>query len=271
MIRLLFTCLALGPLVGGYVNPAFADNSTVEWQSIDHFTKIPNPKGPTDPNSEKIRTIALQDKHWVPKRVEEIKNQMKTSPCDILFLGDSLTEQFEKGLGKELWKTIWQPLKAINFGLSGDTTANLLWRIDDSKLKTITSPKVCVLLIGYNDIGRWEGQFPVQETLERTKLILDKIRQYCPDAQIILTTCFPYNGEPDTIFRKNADAWNEALRSIKDDHIHLLDISDDYLISDASRLRDNSFFVDSVHLSKKGYEKWNESLLPLVKKLMKKD
>lgn len=61
--------------------------------------------------------------------------------CGILFVGDSITECWERE-GAALWKRLFLPMKAVNFGVSGDRTDSMLWRMEDTKLAVKTSPAI---------------------------------------------------------------------------------------------------------------------------------
>src|SRR5688572_6722176 len=60
----------------------------------------------------------------------------KEGNVDVLFLGDSITEGWA-GNGKELWKERYAKLNAANFGISGDRTQHVLWRLENGELDGI--------------------------------------------------------------------------------------------------------------------------------------
>src|ERR1700712_2785387 len=65
----------------------------------------------------------------------------------IVFVGDSITEG---------WRTLEQdfaglPVKVVNRGIGGDTTPNLLYRLQDDILSL--HPRGMVVMIGTNDLG----------------------------------------------------------------------------------------------------------------------
>src|SRR5580658_3435240 len=53
----------------------------------------------------------------------------KKGEAQLVFLGDSITNNWEKA-GKEVWDKYWGPLNAANFGIGGDRTEHVLWRLD---------------------------------------------------------------------------------------------------------------------------------------------
>src|ERR1700744_5032306 len=95
---------------------------------------------------------------WWAQRHDAVLQTVKAHPdTPLLLLGDSITQNYEKSkLPDEnfqpTWKTFYAARNAINLGFSGDTTANLLWRIKNGELQGV-SPKVAVVLIGTNNTG----------------------------------------------------------------------------------------------------------------------
>ncbi|CAB1352678.1 unnamed protein product, partial [Coregonus sp. 'balchen'] len=49
-----------------------------------------------------------------------------------------------------IWRELFSPLHALNFGIGGDTTCNVLWRLQNGELDNI-GPKVTVVWVGTNN------------------------------------------------------------------------------------------------------------------------
>src|SRR5210317_98281 len=62
----------------------------------------------------------------------------------LVFWGDSITEGWK---GEKAWNELFEPLGAVNFGIGGDMTQNLLWRLDNGSTGNLDPDRV-VLLIG---------------------------------------------------------------------------------------------------------------------------
>ncbi len=75
--------------------------------------------------------------------------QAKKGGIELLFLGDSITQGWNEN---HTWQRFYGPRKAANFGIGGDRTQHVLWRIDHGELEGIT-PKVVVVLIGTNNLA----------------------------------------------------------------------------------------------------------------------
>lgn len=213
-------------------------------------------------------TPLLNTAHWVRARNAHVKKSLLELPCDILFVGDSITEQWEVGPGKTQWSEIWAPLNAVNFGVSGDRTEHVLWRCADSKLATTSDPKVCILNIGCNNIGTWKCQQPTADTLSGIKTIAQTLLKRYPKTALIVMCSFPYDDNPEDIYRKKGEELNKAILSLKLPRTEILDITKDFL-QDNGHFK-KGLFVDKVHLSAEGYKVWASAILPLIHQMLKK-
>ena len=64
----------------------------------------------------------------------------------IVFIGDSITHGWA-GNGKAVWAKHYSDRHAFNYGIGGDRTEHVLWRIDNKEFDGIKA-KVAVLMIG---------------------------------------------------------------------------------------------------------------------------
>ena len=92
---------------------------------------------------------------------EDIKVAIKTQPHRVLFLGDSLTE----GFNSAVWHEHLAPRGVLNAGVGGDSTEELLWRLQNGNLEG-PEPEAVVLLIGSNDLSR--GPRPIRVSQDRS-------------------------------------------------------------------------------------------------------
>lgn len=113
--------------------------------------------------------------------------QKNPPPKKILFFGDSLTagyglsveEAFPALIEKELNKGATK-VKAINAGLSGETSAGGLARIDWVLKQPLD---IFVLELGANDGLRG---LPVEQTRKNLQGIIDKVKAKYPNAKILM-------------------------------------------------------------------------------------
>lgn len=161
----------------------------------------------------------------------------------IIFLGDSITECFD--LGK-----FFPNYKLINKGKSGDTTIDILNRLEKSVF--MLNPFMLFLLIGTNDLELLNST--PEEVISNINLILKRIKDYNKDIIINLISIFPVN-QPIKPFsvgkRKNKDinTINKSIKMIKD--VTYLDINK--LLKDEKGLLNKEYTYDGIHINEKGY------------------
>ena len=133
-----------------------------------------------------------------------VREQLLGKECGILFVGDSITQGWEQE-GAEWWKKVFLPMKAVNFGVSGDRTESILWRMEDTELAVKTPPRYCVLLAGTNNIGRWEGKQPAEETVKGIREVAVRLLKRFPETRLILMEVTPYGPDPSAPLRKRQE------------------------------------------------------------------
>ena len=182
---------------------------------------------------------------------------------DLLFLGDSITE----GWGNNaVWQKNYGPLNAANFGIGGDTTENVLWRILNGEIDGV-SPKVAVLMIGTNNFGL-EGHQP-PDVAKGITTIVQTLRKKLPATKILLLGIFPRDEKPNTDARKKIQKVNEQIAGLDDKkNVRFLDIGAKFTNADGSISKE--IMPDFLHLSEKGYQIWADAIDPLLKQLMGK-
>ena len=134
----------------------------------------------------------------------ELLEKRKKGRIDVYFLGDSITrrwgtsdEQYKAFLAN--WRQNFYGWNAADFGWGGDTTQNILWRLENGELDGV-NPKVIVLMAGTNNVGRKspEGNAAaedprVADITRGIKAVLDLCRRKAPRATIILMGITPRN------------------------------------------------------------------------------
>jgi lysophospholipase L1-like esterase len=109
--------------------------------------------------------ISRMDLSWWKLRFETSLASAKADPdAQVVWLGDSITQywQREGSQGYDnimpVWMRYYAPYHALDFGFVGDTTANLIWRLDHGQVAGL-HPKLVIILIGANNLGRvhWDA------------------------------------------------------------------------------------------------------------------
>ena len=177
-------------------------------------------------------------------------------PADpVVFFGDSSSHEGD-------WNKLFPGVKALNRGISGDTTLGLMHRqteVIDLKPRTI------FLLIGTNDLcfGR-----PVEQIAENYRLILGRFRQELPKTKIYVQSVLPINEQmhPPRQYRnnKNIDSLNAEVRKVTENAGYSwIDIAPAF--RDASGQMDKKLTRDGLHLSAQGYTIWKGQIAQYVK------
>jgi len=91
----------------------------------------------------------------------------------VAALGDSLTARYRLKYSYPDLLGAWRGIRVYNFGVSGDTTAQLLERLP-GVLETGPTPQVVIVLGGTNDIARG---LPVEGALRNLQLIAQGVRE----------------------------------------------------------------------------------------------
>ncbi len=56
---------------------------------------------------------------WWSQRHALLKQTLAETPCQLLFIGDSITHRWETD-GKKIWSQYFSPYAPVNFGIGGD-------------------------------------------------------------------------------------------------------------------------------------------------------
>ncbi len=182
--------------------------------------------------------------------------------AELIFLGDSITAGW--GGKKDIWDKAFGPYKPANFGIGGDRTQHVLWRITNGELDGI-KPKAVVLMIGTNN----SGSDPANGIAKGVTVIVETIRAKQPQAKILLLAVFP-RGEKaaPNPGRDKLKQVNAIIAKLHDgQNIHFLDIGEKFLKPDGSLTKD--IMPDFLHLSAAGYQIWADAIGPKVAELMK--
>ena len=167
-----------------------------------------------------------------------------------------------RGWGKRSWQKL-APFKPANFGIEGDCTEHLLWRLEHGELDAI-SPKAVVVMIGTNNVFYFADEKP-EWTANGIKHVVALIRKRSPKSKVLLFGILP-RAEKDSRVRQTIAMVNREIRGLDDGtNIRFVDIGAQFL--DGAGNIPPDIMPDQVHLSAKGYELWYsslESILPTM-------
>lgn len=197
---------------------------------------------------------------------EKFVSIAKEGKAQLVFLGDSITAGWA-GNGKEVWAKAFGQYEPANFGIGGDRTQHVLWRIQNGELDGGIKPKACVLMIGTNN----SAQDPAEGIAKGVTAIVETIRAKQPQAKILLLAVFPRGSKPDGQLNAQNDKLKEvnAIISKLDDgkNIFYLDIGGKFPVADGKL--DKTVMPDFLHLAPAGYQIWADAIGPKLAELMK--
>ena len=202
---------------------------------------------------------------WI-KRHEGFVAQAKKGGINLLFLGDSITDAWRGGNGRETWEKEFAGYGAANFGISGDRTQHVLWRLKNGEFEGV-KPKGVVLMIGTNNIGQRNAE-PPGSAIAGVRAIVKEIHDRSPKTRILLLGVFPRAEKPDHPLRAKVKTINDAIRKLDDGGklIRYLDIGGAFRKDDGTLTRE--IMPDFLHLSKKGYRIWADAIRKPVAEMM---
>jgi lysophospholipase L1-like esterase len=218
-------------------------------------------ENPWEP-APRVREYAWMSTASWKQRHEAYLKRAKEGNCDLLFLGDSITE----GWGNNaVWQKSYAPRKAVNLGIGGDTTQNVLWRVQNGEVDGL-APKAVVLMIGTNNFGL-HGDAP-GDVAKGVAAVVQALRKKLPAAKILLLGVFPRDEKPGTGGRKKILELNQEIARLGDKKAVLfLDIGPKLLAPDGTLPKDTA--PDFLHLSEKGYQIWADAIEPSLSGLLK--
>ncbi len=204
----------------------------------------------------------------------ELLEKARKGRIDLYFEGDSITrrwgssdEQYKALLAN--WRQNFFGWNAADFGWGGDTTQNILWRLENGELDNV-NPKIIVIMAGTNNIGKLSpvgSEDPrVAEVTIGIKAILDVCRQKAPRATIVLMGITPRNDNMDVMpiinqINQNIERFADGKK------IRYLNINDKLADKDG-KLFEGMANRDELHLDLKGYQVWADALKPIFTEVL---
>lgn len=216
---------------------------------------------PPQPNTAVMPALAaqFQAKHRANLEVA------RAGEANILFMGDSITDFWRNPegafAGKPVADKYFSQWKVANFGIAGDTTQGVLYRLQNGEGKGF-SPKAVMLMIGTNNTARNTAA----EIAEGVGAIVLQLQRDFPDAKILLLGIFPRGRAGDPVRATIADINKTVARLHDGNKVHYLDIGAGFL--DAAGNIPQDVMSDGLHPSGKGYEIWANAVIAPLSALM---
>ncbi len=193
-------------------------------------------------------------------RHERFNAISKEGSAKLVFLGDSITEGWE-GAGAAAWEKYYGPATgrhAANFGIGGDRTEHVLWRLEHGNFDGL-NPKLIVVMIGTNNAGHRKD--PSEETARGVTAILNRLRAKCPTSKILVLGIFPRGDKLDDADRVLNEEVNvrvrDEIRGVSA-RVRYRDVGEIFL--DANGLPRRDLMPDLLHLNPEAYELWAKAI-----------
>ena len=190
--------------------------------------------------------------------------QANPGPVDVLLVGDSITIQWGAS-----WAKQFPDRKAVNIGIGGDKTQNVLWRLDHGGVEGL-QPKTIVLMIGNNNMF-FTPETGVAAAAMGVEACARNLREKFPDAELIVAKILPCHA-PKNRFYEDILLTNAEIDKLNlgaDPKIRVLDLTADFLNADGT-IKKALYTPDNIHLSPEGYAAYAARLKPLLEATSKR-
>ena len=208
------------------------------------------------------------DPPWLATHEALVKRVPGSDP-GVLFVGDSILFAWPS-TGASSW-TLFAPWRPADIGVAGDTTQNVLWRVDHGEVADI-DPKVTVVMIGTNDLA----QYPAGQVARGIEAVVSDLRQHLPHTRMVLLGMLPTDPPGTARHRKPPEVNRSLAARYAKSSVQFIDLSSSFAEPDGT-LRATLYhsvcltgieFCDTlVHPSAAGYAVIAQVVVPVVSAL----
>ncbi len=246
----------------------------------------------------------IQNKGWVPtfkRNINLSRNFLNENPdgVDVIFLGDSNTEarvgtfmtsegegDFATVLGKskhkfdkEFKKKEGGRFNGLALGIAGDTSVNLLWRIQQNEFKNL-KPKVWWINIGSNDL--FSTKCSEEITIMGILRVVEELMSLDDGASIVINSLFPVATQKSMSlegkyvhnkFWYSIHKVNERLQTFARKHPGVKFFNADSILTETkgrNLYMKKELFADKMHLSEKGQAELSKAQADTLENILKK-
>jgi lysophospholipase L1-like esterase len=171
----------------------------------------------------------------------------------VLFVGSSSIRRWHASLAED-----FAPLTTIGRGFGGSNTNDLLHFAD--RIVIQYKPRAIVIYEGDNDIGQGIEKGAILTTYAE---LLDKIKADLPNCRVYLLSVKPSPLRWSLWLKMQAV--NDGLAEIAGERpdVTYIDVASPLLDEDG-KPRSELFVKDRLHLNRKGYDAWRETIRPIL-------
>jgi lysophospholipase L1-like esterase len=215
------------------------------------------------------QNTALIPAPFQPQRHEQFLQVAKQGNIDLLLMGDSITDWWRRaGTGLAVFDSAFAGIRCANFGIAGDRTQGVLWRMENGELEGYT-PKAMMLMIGTNNLGGGRGGAgnSPEQIAAAIGVIVTKFRVKFPEAKVLLLGVFPRGAQKTAPQREPIRQINRMIAALDDGkYVKYMDIGDKLLEPDSSI--STTVMADGLHPTEKGYRIWADAVMPTLNEML---
>ena len=155
--------------------------------------------------------------------------------------------------------------KTASFGISGDRTEHLLYRLAHGNFDGL-KPKAVVVMIGVNNL--LTANHNADQITGGIEALVEELTAKLPESEIILLGTFPSGQNPDENSRTTIAQIQKNIAPLGEkDHVTFLDLTAAFSNADGT-LKAEAYSNDKIHLQPAGYEIWAKALMPTLENVM---
>ena len=192
----------------------------------------------------------------------QLVEKQRGKTVDLVLVGDSIMH-FWEWKHPASWAKLTQGRTVLNLGYGGDRTQNVLWRIAHGELDGYKAKNI-VLMIGTNNNS--SDDTDPANVAKAIELIIARIREKQPGAQVILHPIFPRGVSADSkrhaAARARNDRTNVLLKEFATAHPEVTWVDFNDKLVDSTGWVPRTIMADQIHPTDAGYDLWLEALLP---------
>ena len=203
---------------------------------------------------------------WWCKRFQTKCEQLKETGAPLILVGDENMQMWEEsGRGLIPFRKYLQkaPVSAVGLGYSGDTTENVLWRLQNGELEGYT-PEMALVMVGNNNtMLRSEEEEPPSDTALGIRAIVDTIKERSPETKICVFAILPCGRDSNDPRRTRNAAVNDAVRVLlAGTDVAFYEINNQ--VMDVDLIFGEDYSYDGIHLNATGYNVWVKNINNII-------
>lgn len=213
-------------------------------------TPLPAPEG-----QKPWQAVARTDTRWI--EAERLQLRLaNASRATSAFVGDSHSELFPHR-GAETWKR--QFPNSLNLGIAGDSTQQLLWRIEHGLFDKF-KPSLLVVTIGTNNLNTTAHSGTADEIARGIRQVVAELRAKLPETRIVLLGIIPRRRAWQNEQIVKINAMSTSLTQNR--RVHLINL---YTNLVGQPVRETLYVPLEEHLNASGYALFADRLVRILR------